>query len=117
MNADAEKQQPQDRQHDMGGEVAGAIDTEDHGMLFWEKQANGMRMACVRNGVLKLDEMRRGAENLPDYDRLSYFERAVKGIRNLLLEKGVFTETELDTKMAEIRRRFETDPSDREDVS
>ena len=28
---------------DVGGETGEAIDTIDHGMAFWEKQANGLR--------------------------------------------------------------------------
>jgi nitrile hydratase len=101
------------RQHDMGGADAGKIDTEDHGLLFWEKQANGMRMVLVGKELLKLDEMRRAAEDLPDYYRLSYFERTTKSIRNLLLEKGVFSEQDLAEKMSEVRERFETEPVSR----
>ena len=63
-----------------------------------------------------LDEMRRAAEDLSDYYRLSYFERTTHAIRNLLLEKGVFSEEELDAKMAEIRARFEVDPAGRGSV-
>src|SRR5688572_27303300 len=29
--------------HDIGGEAAGPVDTTDHGMKFWEKQANALR--------------------------------------------------------------------------
>ena len=105
------------RPHDMGGEEAGeeagAIDTADHGLLFWEKQANGMRMVMVRKGIVTLDELRRGAEDLEDYYQLSYFERATKAIRNILLEKRVFTDAELDAKMAQVRARFEVEPQER----
>ncbi len=103
------------RAHDMGGDVssadAGPIDTRDHGMLFWEKQANGMRMVMVAKGISALDEMRRAAEDLPDYYRLSYFERTTKAIRNLLIEKGTFTQAELDEKMEVVRARFATGQS------
>ena len=104
------------RPHDMGGAEAGPIDTQDHGLLFWEKQANGMRMVMVSKETLSLDEMRRAAEDLPDYYRLSYFERTTKAICNLLLEKGVYTQTELDEKMAAIRARFEADSSNRKSI-
>jgi hypothetical protein len=28
--------------HDLGGEQPGSIDTTDHGMKFWERQANAL---------------------------------------------------------------------------
>ena len=90
----------------MGGEDAGAIDTADHGMKFWEKQANALRNTLSRHKVLRLDEMRRAAEDLgPRYYELSYFQRTTEALRNLLLEKGYFTEAELERKMDEIRKR------------
>lgn len=104
------------RPHDMGGVEAGPIDTADHGMLFWEKQANGMRMVMVSKDIMALDEMRRAAEDLPDYYRLSYFERTTKAIRNLLLEKETFTSSELEEKMDVIRARFKTDPDNRKNI-
>ena len=91
---------------DMGGEEAGPIDTVDHGMKFWEKQANALRNTLSRHKVLRLDEMRRAAEDLgPRYYELSYFQRTTEALRNLLLEKGYFTEAELERKMDEIRKR------------
>lgn len=94
--------------HDMGGDSGGPIDTADHGMKFWEKQANGMRMSIVKNRVLTLDELRRAAEDLGDqYYDLAYFERTTTAIRNVLMERGIITPDELAAKMAEIRARFE----------
>ena len=76
----------------MGGEAAGAIDTVDHGMKFWEKQANALRDTLTSRKVLRLDELRRAAEELGDrYYRLDYFERTTEAMRNVLLEKGLFT--------------------------
>jgi Nitrile hydratase beta subunit len=91
---------------DMGGEEAGPIDTVDHGMKFWEKQANALRNTLSRNQVVRLDEMRRAAEELGSrYYELSYFERTTEALRNLLLEKGFFTRAELARKIDEIRKR------------
>ena len=93
--------------HDMGGEEAGPIDTTDHGMKFWEKQANALRSAVTGNGVARLDELRRAVEDLRDqYCKLDYFERTTTGLRNILIEKKLITEGELRAKMAEIRARF-----------
>jgi hypothetical protein len=93
--------------HDMGGEPAGPIDTTDHGMRFWEKQANALRNTLTRKKIVRLDELRRAAEDLGDqYYKLAYFERTTTALRNLLVEKGLFTETQLAAKMAEVRARF-----------
>src|SRR3954462_4417475 len=92
--------------HDMGGEDGGPIDTADHGMKFWEKQANALRSALTRRKLVRLDELRRAAEDLGErYYHLEYFERTTHALRQVLLEKGYLTDAELNAKMAEIRRR------------
>ena len=94
--------------HDMGGEAAGPIDTTDHGMKFWEKKANALRNTLSRKKIVLVDELRRAAEGLGDeYYKLAYFERTTTALRNLLIEKGLFTEAELRAKMAEVRARFD----------
>jgi Nitrile hydratase beta subunit len=94
------------RPHDMGGEEAGPIDAVDHGMRFWEKQANALRSVLSKAGLVRLDELRRAAEDLgPRYYELGYFERTTSALRTVLLEKGFFTAEELAAKMAEIRER------------
>src|ERR1051325_3285515 len=94
--------------HDMGGEPAGPIDTVDHGMKFWEKQANALRNTLSRNKIVRLDEMRRAAEDLGSrYLELEDFERTTEALRPVLIERGYFTEAELAAKMAEVRKRYE----------
>jgi len=94
--------------HDLGGTVAGPIDTTDHGMRFWEKQANALRSTLTRKQVVRVDELRRAAEDLGDqYYKLAYFERTTMALRTLLIEKGLITETELKARMAEVRARFD----------
>ena len=94
--------------HDMGGEPGGPIDTVDHGMKFWEKQANALRNALTGSKVLRLDELRRAAEALGSrYYQLEYFERTTHALRQILLERGYFSEAELAAKMAEVRKRYD----------
>jgi len=94
------------RPHDMGGEEADAIDTADHGMRFWEKQANALRNTITSRKIVRIDELRRAAEDLGDrYYQLEYFQRTTEALRTVLLEKGFFTEKELAEKIAEIRKR------------
>ena len=91
---------------DMGGEEGGPIDTADHGMKFWEKQANALRNTLTRGKVLRLDELRRAAEDLGErYYELEYFQRTTEALRDVLLEKGFFTEEQLKAKMTEVRKR------------
>jgi len=94
---------------DIGGEAAGPIDPVDHGMKFWEKQANALRNTLTSGKLVRLDELRRAAEELGDrYYRLGYFERTTEAMRNLLLEKGLITRSELEEKIEEIRRRYDS---------
>ena len=94
--------------HDMGGEPGGPIDTVDHGMKFWEKQANALHNTLTRGKVLRLDELRRAAEDLGErYYELEYFERTTHALRQVLLERGYFTEAELAAKIAEVRKRYD----------
>src|SRR5205807_7180403 len=89
---------------DMGGEEGGAIDTADHGMKFWEKQANALRNTLTSRKMLRLDELRRAAEDLGErYYELEYFQRTTEALRTVLLEKGFFTTEELEAKMADVR--------------
>lgn len=98
---------PPKRSADIGGEDAGPIDTHDHDMKFWEKQANGLRSVLSKKGLITVDELRRAAEDLPDYAQLEYFERTTGALRTVLVERGYITEEALARKMAEIRRRFD----------
>lgn len=93
---------------DIGGMPAGPIDTVDHGMQFWERQANAMRSTLSRKGIVRTDELRRTAEELgARYADLAYFERTTAALRACLLEKGLVTEDELGAKMAQVRARYE----------
>ncbi len=92
----------------MGGEAGGPIDTADHGMKFWEKQANALRLTLTKKKVVRLDELRRAAEDLGQrYYQLEYFQRTTEALRTVLLEKGLFTEGELAAKMAAVRKRYD----------
>src|SRR5262245_33016059 len=96
------------RAADIGGNAAGPVDPVDHGMRFWERQANGLRSVLTRGRKITVDELRRAAEDLGDrYAKLEYFERTTLALRTVLLEKGLITEESLSAKMAEVRKRFD----------
>ena len=92
---------------DIGGDEAGPIDTVDHGMKFWERQANALRSTLSRKKIVKTDELRRAAEDLENYKELHYFEITTSALRTLMIEKGYMTEGELKAKMDEVRARFD----------
>ena len=98
---------PQRLPSDIGGEAGGPIDTVDHGMRFWERQANALRSVLTRKKIVSRDELRRAAEDLSDYSQLAYFEITTSALRTLMLEKGYMSARELDAKMGEIRARFD----------
>jgi hypothetical protein len=95
--------------HDLGGLPAGPIDRSEHAYAPWEKRTHAMLLLLVEPGraVMTVDELRRGIESLgsAEYDRLSYYERWVASMANILLQKGVFTADELGRKLAEIEAR------------
>ena len=92
---------------DIGGDEAGPVDIVDHGMKFWERQANALRSTLSRNKIVRTDELRRAAEELPNYSQLHYFEITTSALRTLMIEKGYMTDAELKAKMAEVRARFD----------
>lgn len=94
------------RHHDMGGRDAGPIDPIEHAHAPWEKKVDATLRLLLAGKVMTLDELRRGIEEIgPDaYDRLSYFERWITSISNVLLEKGVIEVGELGRRIEQVRR-------------
>src|SRR5689334_17974608 len=95
--------------HDLGGQPAGPIDRSEHQYVPWEKRVHALQILLSDpcRQVLTADELRRGIEALgaAEYDRLSYYERWIASITNILLQKGVFTADELGRKLAEVEAR------------
>ena len=53
-----------------------------------------MALGPGRRGLVRVDERRRASEELDDdYARLGYFDRSVQASVNLLIEKGVLTQS------------------------
>tara|TARA_A100001037_G_scaffold231109_1_gene209416 strand:+ start:181 stop:516 length:336 start_codon:yes stop_codon:yes gene_type:complete len=100
---------PNRRHHDMGGLTAGPVETAEHDKAPWEKRVDAlMRLLSDDNRqLLRVDELRRAIEDLgPDvYDRLSYYERWMSAITQIMLEKQVIGVSELGERMAQIDAR------------
>lgn len=97
--------------HDMGGLPADAIDQAQHDYAFWEKRVDALLVLLSRepNPYIRVDELRRAIESLgPDvYDRLNYYDRWISAISIILLEKGVVDETELNDRIAQLKKQHQ----------
>jgi hypothetical protein len=100
--------------HDLGGLPEGPVERSEHDYAPWEKRVDAILqlLADKDRRLIRVDELRRGIESLgaAAYDRLSYYERWIAAIANILIEKGVFTVDELGRKMAEVRALGDDEP-------
>jgi hypothetical protein len=95
--------------HDVGGLPAGPVDQGQHVYATWERRVDAMNILLASRGVFTLDASRRIKEQLPAaaHEQLSYYDRWVAGLCNLLLERGLITSDELASKMSEVQTRRE----------
>ncbi len=93
------------RVHDRGGwPDAGPIDWSEHELELWEQEVRVLyRILKNSRGLVTTDELRRGIEGLgrEEYEDLGYFERWVRSLETILIEKGVFTREELESRWTE----------------
>lgn len=60
--------------------------------------------------LARVDESRRMQEALgEDYHKFPYYERWLQAVTWLMLEKGVFSQEELEAKQTEVRARLEAE--------
>lgn len=98
------------RHHDMGGMDAGPVQRSEHKFEPWENKTDAILRLLSdskRGPVLRIDELRRGIEEMGPgvYDELTYYERWIASMANILLEKGVITVDELGRKIEEVKSR------------
>lgn len=95
--------------HDLGGLPAGEIDRTEHQNNFWEQRVDALQRALglLDPPLVRTDELRRAVEGIgaQAYDRMSYYERWILAITEVLMEKGIITVDELGSKIAEIESR------------
>jgi hypothetical protein len=95
--------------HDLGGEPAGPIDLAEHERTFFDQRVDAMMrlLAHPEHGYYTVDAMRRAIESLPrdQYFGLGYYERWVRAIRRLVVEKGLLTEDELERRLAQLKAK------------
>jgi len=88
--------------HDRGGWPTDApIDRTEHELADWELLTDALVGALGRNGLMNVDELRRGIESMPpdEYERASCYERWLHSIETILTEKGVLEPGELEWRL------------------
>jgi hypothetical protein len=88
--------------HDRGGWPTEArIDRSEHDLADWELLTDALVGALGHRGLMNVDELRRGIENMPpaEYEAASYYERWLFSVETVLTEKGVLAAGELDSRL------------------
>lgn len=97
--------------HDVGGLDLGPIDREEHDLALWEKRTDAMLRLLVgpEKRAFTVDGMRRVIEDYgqQQYDRTTYYEKWIRAVRNLIVEQGIVTREEIESRMAEVRAKYE----------
>jgi len=98
--------------HDLGGVeplASAAIDRREHALTQFDKHVDALMylLSHPSRRILRVDELRRAIESLsPDaYANLSYYEKWLQAMRDLLVEKAVLGADEIESKLAELRAR------------
>ena len=90
--------------HDRGAWPTDApIDRTEHELADWEVLTDALVHSLAGEGLLNVDELRRGIESMPPdaYEQASYYERWLYSIETVLTEKGVLAPGELDARVAQ----------------
>jgi hypothetical protein len=96
--------------HDVGGRCESAtVPREQHAFAPWELRVDAMMQLLTdasRPGgpLMTVDELRRGVESLPpdDYRLLTYYQRWLRSIASIMIERGHVDAAELETRVAEL---------------
>ncbi len=98
------------RHHDMGGLDAGPVEPSGHDYLPWEKKVDALvRLAGdSKRKMVGMSELRRAIEDLGPgvYDEMTYYERWISAVTNVMIEKGHISVDELGRKMADVKARW-----------
>ena len=98
------------RHHDMGGLDAGSIERAGHDYEPWEKRVDAIMRLLTHPSrrLMTVDELRRGIEGLGPgaYDEMTYYQRWIASVTEVLIEKGVVTVDELGRAMSAVEERW-----------
>ncbi|PPR09119.1 MAG: hypothetical protein CFH41_02757 [Alphaproteobacteria bacterium MarineAlpha11_Bin1] len=93
--------------NDIGGENWGPINLSQKETPEWAKLSTALRGALGEKGagLVSLHEGRRAREELSYniYHSLGYFEMGMQAIYDILVQKGILTENEVEDRIIAIR--------------
>ena len=96
--------------HDLGGLPGGPVDRHEHAPTLTERRIDAMMMLLRDDNrrFFTTDENRRTIESMtPDkYEGSSYYERWVRSLSSLMVEKGVLGADELAARLADVQARY-----------
>ncbi len=80
--------------HDIGGIQrfhCTPVERDEEPPDAFGKRVDALRQLLAKKGFMTVDELRRGIESIPEaeYFELTYYERWLRSITTLMLEKGV----------------------------
>jgi nitrile hydratase subunit beta len=86
--------------HDIGGLQrfrCTPVERDEEPPDAFGKRVDALRQILAKKGFMTVDELRRGIESIPEgeYFALTYYERWLRSITTLMLEKGVVTQDEI----------------------
>ena len=96
----------------MGGLPAGKVELTEHNYVEWERRVDALMvlLSGVKGGkkLMTVDELRKNIEALPPeaYERMTYYERWVTSITQVMIQRGVITTDELGRKMAQLEKKW-----------
>lgn len=111
---------PHRQHHDMGGLPGGPVDPIDHSFAPWQKRIEAtVRLALMSSkNRFTVDQFRRAIEELPAglYDSLTYFEKWIAALSNLLVARGALTKAEVDAGVARAAPAHSDEHDDADDL-
>lgn len=107
---DTQNTQDGRRWHDMGGDAAGPVPTQQHDFSLWEKRVDALMIIASAKGHFTVDGLRRVLEDMaPDtFETMTYYERWIASVNQNLIEAGVYTTSELAQRMTDVAARGTT---------
>jgi hypothetical protein len=90
--------------HDLGGVprfLCEEIDIEPHQLTAFDREVDALRQLLSAKGLMTVDELRRGIEEIPeeDYLRLSYYQKWIRSITATLIRRGVLTAEDVAARL------------------
>ena len=90
------------------GPTTTRLSRQQHTFADWERRTHALVGVLREKRLINTDELRRGIESIPaqEYESLSYYERWSASLETLLVEKGVLTAEEIESRAEALREKW-----------